>query len=104
MRFVDDQQVEPGRRDLFRAIRIPQQESEVGQDQLFVGERIAPGAFGVDRFHAFVVEDRARQVAAQVGLPTNTSPFQMRASARSATRPIVLIAVMPRKACWPNLE
>ena len=42
--------------------------------------------------------------AASDRFPTSTSPFHIRASRRSATSPIALISVMPRKACWPNLE
>ena len=42
--------------------------------------------------------------AASDRFPTSTSPFHIRASMSSATSPIALITVMPRKACWPNLE
>ncbi len=41
------------------------------------------------------------QVAAARTLPTSSPPFQRRASMTIATRPIALITVMPRKACWP---
>jgi len=46
----------------------------------------------------------ANEYTPQVDLnwpPTSTSPFHRRLSTRIAARPARLIAVMPRKACWP---